>query len=192
MIAPDKGVDATYIYHFDAATGKLVANDPSHVKSRYGAGPRHLSFHPVRPLAWLINELDCTVTTYHWDATLGVLKPVHIIPTTPPDFVDDNTGAEIAVAPSGRFVYVSNRGYDTIATFAVDPVDGTLAPLGWEPTQGRKPRFFTLDPAGEKLYVYNEDSDTIVAYRLDVRTGLPVPTGLVIATGSPSCIVFDK
>jgi 6-phosphogluconolactonase (cycloisomerase 2 family) len=106
--------------------------------------------------------------------------------------VDDNTGAEIAVAPSGRFVYVSNRGYDTIATFAVDPVDGTLAPLGWEPTQGRKPRFFTLDPAGEKLYVYNEDSDTIVAYRLDVRTGLPVPTGLVIATGSPSCIVFDK
>ena len=82
LIAPDKGVDATYIYHFDAATGKLVANDPSHVKSRYGAGPRHLSFHPVGPLAWLINELDYTVTTYHWDATLGVLKPVHPHHTT--------------------------------------------------------------------------------------------------------------
>ena len=195
LISPDKGVDATHIYRFDAAAGKLVVNDPPHVKSRYGAGPRHLAFHPahwVKPLAWLINELDSTVTTYQWDVTRGALTPVQIIPTTPPSFVNDNTGAEIAVAPSARFVYVSNRGHDSIATFAVDPVEGTLTPLGWESTQGKKPRFFTLDPAGEKLYVCNEDSDTIVAFEPDARTGLPVPTGVVIHTGSPSCIAFVK
>jgi 6-phosphogluconolactonase (cycloisomerase 2 family) len=116
--------------------------------------------------------------------------PVHIILTTPPTFVGDNTGAEIAVAPSGKFVYVSNRGHNSIATFAVDAKDSTLAPVAWEPTQGKKPRFFALDPAGDMLYVANEDSDTIVAFKLDAASGKPVPTGLIIHTGSPSCIAF--
>jgi 6-phosphogluconolactonase len=193
LISPDKGVDATHIYRLDLASGKLAANDPPFVKSRYGAGPRHLAFHPSRPIAYLINELDSTVTTYQWDANRasgGVLTPVHIIPTTPATFVGDNTGAEIAVAPSGQFVYVSNRGHNSIATFAVDGKDGTLAPVGWEPTQGKKPRFFTLDPAGEKLYVANEDSDTIVAFKLNAVSGKPESTGLIIHTGSPSCIAF--
>jgi 6-phosphogluconolactonase len=191
LLSPDKGVDATHIYRLDLATGKLAPNDPPFVKSRYGAGPRHLAFHPSRPLAYLINELDSTVTTYQWDSTRGSLMPVHIVPTTPATFVGDNTGAEIAVAPSGQFVYVSNRGHNSIATFAVNASDGTLAPVGWEPTQGKKPRFFTLDPAGENLYVANEDSDTIVAFKLDAASGKPQPTGLIIHTGSPSCIVFS-
>ncbi len=193
LVSPDKGEDATHIYRLDLASGKLVPNDPPFVKSRYGAGPRHLSFHPSRPFAYLINELDSTVTTYQWDAnrdTGGTLTPVHIITTTPVTFVGDNTGAEIAVAPSGKFVYVSNRGHNSIATFAVDAKDGTLAHVGWESTQGRKPRFFALDPAGENLYVANEDSDTIVAFKLDAASGKPAPTGLIIATGSPSCIAF--
>lgn len=190
LISPDKGVDATHIYRLDLATGKLVPNDPPYVKARYGAGPRHLAFHPSRPLAYLINELDSTVTTYRWDGVRGALTPVHIIPTIPATFVGDNTGAEIAVAPSGKFVYVSNRGHNSIATFAVDANDGTLAPIGWESTQGAKPRFFALDPAGEMLYVANEDSDTIVAFRLDAANGKPVLTGQIIATGSPSCIAF--
>jgi 6-phosphogluconolactonase (cycloisomerase 2 family) len=192
LIAPDKGVDAVHVYRFDTAAGRLIEHDPPFVKARYGAAPRHLAFHPVKPLAWLVNELDSTVTTYRWDGTRGTLTPIHIMPTLPPTYLGGNTGAEIAVAPSGRFVYVSNRGHDSIVTFAVDPLDGTLAPLGWEPTQGSKPRFFTLDPAGEKLYVCNENGDSIVAFRLEPRTGLPVPTGLVIATGSPSCIVFTR
>ena len=192
LISPDKGVDATHIYRLDAATGKLVPNDPPCVNSRYGAGPRHLSFHPTRPIAYQINELDSTVTTYQWDANRGVLTAVHIIPTTPATYVGDNTGAEIAVAPSGNHVYVSNRGHNSIATFAVDAADATLAPVGWVPTQGEKPRFFTLDPAGKMLYVANEDSDTIVAFRLDAHSGLPQSSGLVIQTGSPSCIVFSE
>ena len=193
LVSPDKGVDATHIYRLDAASGKLAPNDPPFVKSRYGAGPRHLSFHPSRPFAYLINELDSTVTTYQLNGVngaSGTLAPVHIIPTTPPTFVGDNTGAEIAVAPSGKFVYVSNRGHNSIATFAVDAKDATLAPVAWEPTQGKKPRFFTLDPASKKLYVANEDSDTIVAFKLDSASGKPVPTGLIINTGSPSCIAF--
>lgn len=140
----------------------------------------------------MINELDSTVTTYQWDGLRGALTPVHIIPTTPPTFVGDNTGAEIAVAPSGKFVYVSNRGHKRVATFAVDAQDGTLAAIGWEPTQGKKPRFFTLDPAGEKLYVANEDSDTIVVFKLDAASGKPVRTGLILHTGSPSCIAFSS
>ena len=190
LISPDKGVDATHIYKLDLSSGKLMPHDPPFVKSRYGAGPRHLSFHPSRPFAYLINELDSTVTTYQWDSLRGALKPLHIIPTTPPTFVGDNTGAEIAVSPSGKFVYVSNRGHNSIATFAVDASDGTLAPVGWEPTQGKKPRFFTLDPTGNILYVANEDSDTIVAFRLDAASGKPAPTGLIIQTGSPSCVAF--
>ena len=141
-------------------------------------------------MAYLINELDSTVTTYQWDAKRGALTPVHIIPTIPPTFVGDNTGAEIAVAPSGQFVYVSNRGHNSIATFAVNAQDSTLTPIDWEPTQGKKPRFFTLDPFGEMLYVANEDSDTIVAFKLDAVSGKPTPTGLIIHTGSPSCIAF--
>ena len=190
LISPDKGVDATHIYRLDLASGKLAPNDPPFVKSRYGAGPRHLSFHPTRPFAYLINELDSTVTTYQWDGLRGALTPLHIISTTPPTFIGDNTGSEIAVAPSGKFVYVSNRGHNSIATFAVDAKDATLAPVGWEPTRGKKPRFFTLDPAGENLYVANEDSDTIVAFKLDAASGKPVSTGLIIETGSPSCIAF--
>ena len=195
LMSPDKGVDATHIYRLDMGTGKLAPNDPPFVRSRYGAGPRHLSFHPSRPIAYLINELDSTVTTYQWDANRtsgGMLTSVHIIPTTPATFVGDNTGAEIAVAPSGQFVYVSNRGHNSIATFAVDAKDATLAPIDWVPTQGRKPRFFTLNPKGEMLYVANEDSDTIVAFKLDAVTGKPLPSGVIVHTGSPSCIVFSK
>jgi 6-phosphogluconolactonase len=189
LVSPDKGVDAVHVYRLDAVSGKLFATDPPCVKTRYGAGPRHIAFHPTRPFAYVVNELDSSVTTYEWHNDLGILKPIHIIPTTPPTYTGDNTGAEIAVAPSGQHVYVSNRGHNSIATFHVDAA-GTLTSIGWEATQGKKPRFFTLDPAARHLYVANESSDTIVAFHLNEKSGLPVPTGLVIETGSPSCVAF--
>ena len=113
-----------------------------------------------------------------------------MIPTLPPSFTGRNTTAEIAVAPSGRFVYGSNRGHDSIAIFAVDGTAGTLTPVGWEPTQGKTPRFFALDPSGTFLYAANQDSDTIVCFRVDQGSGKLSPTGQVIRTGSPSTIVF--
>ena len=120
----------------------------------------------------------------------SLLEPLQVIPTVPAGFTGKNTTAEIAVAPSGRFVYVSNRGHDSVAIFAVDATSGLLSPVGWEPARGKTPRFFALDPSGTFLYVANQNSDTIVAFRVDPSTGSLTPTGEVIRTGSPSSIVF--
>src|SRR5437879_11242777 len=113
-----------------------------------------------------------------------------VIPTLPTSFTGNNTTAEIAVAPAGRFVYASNRGHASIAIFAVDEDTGVLAPVGWESTQGKTPRFFALDPPGATLYAANQDSDTIVCFRVDPSRGTLTPTGQIIQTGSPSTIVF--
>jgi 6-phosphogluconolactonase (cycloisomerase 2 family) len=115
-----------------------------------------------------------------------------VITTLPSSFTGDNTTSEIAVAPSGRFVYASNRGHDSIASFTVDDATGVLTPLGWEPTQGRTPRFFALEPPGGRLHVANQDSDSIVAFAIDAASGRLTPAGQTVATGSPSSIVFQR
>lgn len=190
VLAPDKGLDKIHVFRFDAAHGKLVPNDPPYVKARTGAGPRHVAFHPIQPYAYVVNELDSTVTGYLWDAEAGELKPFQVVPTTPSTYTGDNTGAEIAISPSGRFVYASNRGHESIAIFSADPASGLLDPLGWESVQGRKPRFFCLDPDASHLYAANENSHTIVEYRVNHSTGKLMSTGRIVETGSPSCIVF--
>jgi 6-phosphogluconolactonase (cycloisomerase 2 family) len=190
VVVPDKGLDRVFVFRLDAAAGRLAANEPASVKTRAGAGPRHIAFHPAVPVAYVVNELDSTVATYRWDSVAGTLEPLQILPTVPPAYTGDNTGSEIAVAPSGNAVYVSNRGHDSIAAFAVERPSGLLAPHGWEATQGRKPRFFALDPTGRVLHAANEGSDTITAFRLDSASGRLEPTGQVVATASPACIAF--
>ncbi len=190
VVVPDKGLDKVHVYRFDAARGKLVPCDPPFIKARYGAIPRHVTFHPTRPYAYLVNEQDSTVNAYHWDSERGQLKPFQRVPTTPTSYVGDNTGAEIAILPSGKFVYASNRGHDSIVIFAVDHATGMLEPKGWESVQGKKPRFFGLDPDGSHLYAANENSHTIVEFGIDQESGKLTPTGQVIETGSPTCIVF--
>ena len=138
----------------------------------------------------MINELDSTITTYRFDSSSGELKPLQVITTLPPSFTGNSTTSEIAVAPSGRFLYGSNRGHDSIAIFAVDATSRTLTPVDWEPTQGKTPRFFGLDPSGAFLYAANQDSDTIVCFRVDRASGKLSSTGSVVKTGSPSSIVF--
>jgi 6-phosphogluconolactonase (cycloisomerase 2 family) len=160
------------------------------VASRPGAGPRHLDVHPSKPFLYQINELDSTITTFKLDTERGELMPLQTITTLPPSFTGASTTSEIAVAPSGRFVYGSNRGHDSIAIFAVDGGTGVLSPVGWESTQGRVPRFFALDPSGAFLYAANQNSDTIVAFSVDQDTGRLKPTGQIVKTGSPSSIVF--
>jgi 6-phosphogluconolactonase (cycloisomerase 2 family) len=191
LVAPDKGVDRVHVYRLDTAHGRLVPNDPPCVVSRSGAAPRHVAFHPTLPYAYVVNELDSTVTGYHWDAARGELKPFQIIPTLPTTYTGNNTGSEIAVAPSGRFVYASNRGHDSIAIFALDAASGMLEPVGWEATRGKTPRFFTLDAGGTRLYAANLASHSIVVFSVDQATGKLTPTGQVVETGSPSCIVFS-
>ena len=188
-LVPDKGLDAVFVFRVDGG-GKLVPGAPPSVASRPGAGPRHAGFHPTGPFAYVLNELDSTLTTYRFDADSGALEPRQTITTLPPGFSGRNTTSEIAVAPSGRFVYASNRGHDSVVVFAVEPGTGALSPVGWEPTQGKTPRFIGLDPAGATLYAANQDSDTIVAFRVDRQSGTLTPTGHVVPVGSPSTIVF--
>jgi 6-phosphogluconolactonase (cycloisomerase 2 family) len=150
------------------------------------------------PLAYVINELGSSVTAYRFDAQRGSLQPIQMLPSTPASYTGNNTGAEIAVTPSGRVVYASNRGHDSIAIFAVDPHDGTLTPVGWAPTHAKSPRFFCLDPAAKTVYAANADegysdqqnTDTIVPFRINQANGTLTPTGQVIKTNSPCTIVF--
>lgn len=192
LVAPDKGLDRLFIYRAEVESGTLVPHDPPTVATQPGAGPRHIAFHPSAPYAYVINELDSTITAYDYDAAQGTLQPRETVSSLPDDFTGANTGSEIAVAPSGRFLYASNRGHDSIAIFAIEPTTGALTAVGWEPTQGATPRFFALDPSGTFLYAANQGSGTIVTFRVDPNEGTLAATGQVIETGSPSCIVFAR
>lgn len=190
VVVPDKGLDRIHVYRFDAERGKLACCEPPFSKARYGAIPRHVAFHPRAPYAYIVNEMDSTVNAYRWDGSQGRLEPFQRIPTTPESYVGDNTGAEIAILPSARYLYASNRGHDSIVIYAVDGASGALRAIGWESVQGKKPRFFGLDPQGQHLYACNEASHAIVEFRIDQKSGKLTPTGQVIETGSPTCIAF--
>jgi 6-phosphogluconolactonase (cycloisomerase 2 family) len=191
VLVPDKGLDRVFIFRFDRDAGKLTPTEQGAVRTRPGAGPRHLAFHPKLPIAWVLNELDSTVTTYRWDGERGALTPIQVTTTLPTDFTGANTTAEIAVAPDGRFIYCSNRGHDSVTTFAVDNA-GLLATVGWDATQGRGPRYIGLDPAGRFLQAANELGDTVVTFRVDAASGRLTPTGQVIRNASPVTIVYAE
>ncbi len=190
VVAPDKGLDRVHVFRFDSGHGRLAPCDPPFMQARYGAIPRHIAFHPALAYAYVVNEQDSTVNACRWDTARGALEPFQRVSTTPDQYVGDNMAAEIAILPSGRFLYASNRGHDSIAIYAVDAGTGRIVPAGWEPTQGRTPRFFALGPDGTRLYAANQDSHTIVEFRIDPDGGKLTPTGQVIETGSPTCIVF--
>ncbi|HYC66355.1 MAG TPA: lactonase family protein, partial [Reyranellaceae bacterium] len=184
---PCKGADAVIAYRLDRRRG--ILKETARATARPQAGPRHIAFHPKRPLAWVINELDSTITTYRLDRDTGALKALQAIPSTPESFTGYSTGAEIAVERSGRFVYVSNRGHDSIGVFAIDPAKGTLAPVQWVPSGGTVPRFFAFDPGERFLYCANQGGNSIVVYRKG-RDGKLTRVGVRIRVPSPACIVF--
>jgi 6-phosphogluconolactonase len=189
VLVPDKGLDRVFVFRFDSATGQLAATEQGSVKSRPGAGPRHLAFHPKLPIVWVLNELDSTIATYRFDTERRTLTALQVMSTLPTDFTGYSTTAEIAVSPDGRFVYGSNRGHDSITIFAANP-QGLLSVVDWQPTQGRGPRFIGLDPAGHFLYAANEQDDTVVTFHVDGNSGKLTPTGQVIKNASPVTIVF--
>lgn len=189
IVAPDKGLDCLFVYRVDAAAKKLVrVGEP--VPARAGAGPRHIAFHPGGRLAYVINELDSTVTAYRFDPASGALMPFQLLSSLPDDFTANNTGSEIAVSPDGQFLYVSNRGHDSIGVFAIEAATGRLSAVAWHPTLGKTPRFFALDPTEAFLFAANEGSDTIVVFARDRRSGRLSPTQTTIKIGSPACIAF--
>ena len=190
--ACDLGLDKVFIYRFDEVTGKLTANDPPAATIAPKAGPRHLAFHPTGQFAYVINELGGTITAFRYDASAGRLTEIQTIPTLPADFKAENATAEIAVHPSGRFLYGSNRGHDSIAMFAIDAKTGRLTLIGWQPTLGKEPRHFALDPAGKWMIVANQNSDSLVVFRIDQQTGRLVPTDQKVTVPSPVCVKFAQ
>ncbi|AGH86138.1 lactonase family protein [Ralstonia pseudosolanacearum] len=189
VIVPDKGLDRTFAFRF--AEGRLTPAAPSFVSAREGAGPRHVAFRPDGRFAYVVNELDSTVTTYGYDAGTATLTPLQVLPSLPDTFTGNSRASEIEVDAAGRFVYASNRGHDSIAVFRIDAASGLLRFVATEPSLGRTPRFFTIDPGGRFLYALNEDSDSIVAFAIDPHTGRLHPTGTRAQSGSPVCMVFS-
>ncbi|MFN4293577.1 MAG: lactonase family protein [Thermoflexales bacterium] len=166
----DLGLDRVMIYRFDAERGKLAPNEPAFAPVKPGAGPRHFTFHPSGRFAYVINELDNTVTAFAYDAERGALRELQTIATLPEGYAQTSYCADVHIAPSGRFLYGSNRGHDSIAIFAIAD-DGRLSPRGQTPTNGRWPRNFALDPTGRFMWVANQQSDAITLFAVDEATG---------------------
>jgi 6-phosphogluconolactonase len=184
----DLGADKIMIYRFDARRGMLTPAPVPSAAVKPGAGPRHLTFHPRGRFAFVMNELDATVTVFAHDPPRGTLREVQTVPALPAGFTAPNTGADIHVAPDGRFLYCSNRGHDQIATFKVEERTGKLTLVAHEPTRGQRPRNFAVDPSGTFLLVAHQDSDSITTFRRDPRTGKLGFTGRVAEVPSPVCL----
>jgi 6-phosphogluconolactonase len=186
----DLGLDEVVVYRFDPAKGSLTRNDPPFVKLAPGAGPRHMAFHPNSRFAYVLNEVNSTVTAFTYDSKNGSFSTLQTLSTIPKDFTAHNDTAEIVVHPSGKFLYASNRGHDSIAEFAIDPAKGTLTLAGDFSTQGKTPRNFALDPTGKFLLAANQESNNIVVFRIDQSTGALTDTGQVTQVPAPVDIVF--
>ena len=198
MIIPDpankfvfvlcKGADYIAQYRFDAATGALVPNTPPTVATAAGAGPRHLAFAPNGAAAYVVAENLSTLTALAYDATTGRLTPLQTVSSRAPGAAGANTGAELVVHPTGKFVYASNRGDNTVAVFAIAG-DGTVAFVGAVAT-GLTPRSFTIDPTGAWMLVANQDANSVTTFTIDPSTGMPSPSGTPLAFTKPSFVGF--
>lgn len=190
----DLGLDKILIYRFDQAKGLLTLNDPSSASVKPGAGPRHLAIHPTGKFAYVINEIDCTITAFSSDTAKGDLRELHTLTTLPPKQAMQTgySGAEVQVHPSGKFLFASNRGHDSIAVFAIDQNTGRLTYVENEPTQGSTPRGFGIDPDGGYLLVGNQRSDSVVVFRIDPQNGKLAATGTKIEVGMPVSVKFVR
>lgn len=187
--AADLGTDEIRIYQLDVAKAKLTPHQA--VRTPAGGGPRHFAFHPNGRFAFANNEMTSSVTTYKYDeasfdATTGMLTKLETASTLPAGFKGENSTAEVKTHPNGKFVYVSNRGHNSIAIFSVED-DGTLVPKGHTSTQGKTPRNFNL--CGRYLLAANQDTGTVVVFLIDEKTGTLTPTGSSIKVPMPVCVL---
>lgn len=190
VLTTDLGLDKIFVYRLDPANGTLTPNDPPFGQAEPGAGPRHFAFAPNGRFVYVINELASTVAAYAYDPQRGSLTQIQSLSTLPADFKGNNTTAEVQVHPSGKFLYGSNRGHDSIAVFTIDESTGKLTPAGHVSTQGKTPRNFGIDPTGTFLIAANQATDNLVVFRIDPKTGGLTPTGNTASVGSPVCVKF--
>jgi 6-phosphogluconolactonase len=186
----DLGLDKVMIYRFDAEKGSLTPHEPAFTKVTPGGGPRHFAFRPNGKNAYVCNEMTSTVTAFTYDSEKGTLTEIQTISTLPGDLkVNNNSTAEIQVHPSGKFVYCSNRGHNSVAVFSA-AADGRLTHIENESTRGKTPRNFGIDPTGKYLIAANQDSDTLAVFRIDPSTGALDPVGEPVAAPKPVCVKF--
>ena len=190
-LAADLGLDDVLVYKLDPVTGTLAPNAPPYVQVKPGSGPRHFAFHPNGKFGYVLTEMATTVTAFSWNPTKGSLTAIQTEPTLPKDYAGPTEAAEIAVHPSGKFLYASNRaGIDTITIFSIDPAKGTLKETGRVSTKGRTPRNFAIDPTGAYLLAANQESANVVVFRIDQATGALTPTGEEEKVPAPVCVAF--
>ena len=189
-LVADLGLDEVLVYKFDAASGTLTPNEPAFARLKAGSGPRHAVVYPNGRFVFAVSELSSTATSFAYDAKKGTLKEIRTASTLPPGFSGRNDVAETAVHPNGKFLYVSNRGNDSIAILSIDPGNRTLSPAGGIPTGGKEPRHFAIDPSGKYLLAENQFSNNIVVFKIDPATGGLTATGQVVEVPSPVDIAF--
>jgi 6-phosphogluconolactonase len=190
LIVADLGLDQVKVYNFEASTGTLVPNTPPFAKVKPGNGPRHFSFHPSGKYAYVINEMACTVTAFHWNAAKGTLTEIETVTTLPVPFQKGFSTAEVVAHPNGRFLYGSNRGHHTIAVFQVDAATGKLKSVEHKSTQGKTPRNFAIDPTGQFLIAANQDTASILPFRINQSTGALDQIGSPLAVPFPVCVRY--
>jgi 6-phosphogluconolactonase len=191
VVAADLGLDKLMVYKFDPAAGTIAPNEPPFAQVAPRSGPRHFAFHPNGKYAYAINEISCTVTAFDYDAKKGILKEIQTASTLPKDVAVTGalSTAEVLAHPSGKFLYGSNRGHNTIAVFTISS-KGTLTLIDNVDTQGRIPRNFGIDPTGSFLLALNQSSNNVVVFRIDKKTGRLSPTGQTVETPGPMCVRF--
>jgi 6-phosphogluconolactonase len=190
VLVNDLGLDRIIVYHLDPRTARLTANDPPFYEALPGSGPRSFAFHPAGKWAYSLNEVANTIDALAWDGERGTLTRFQNLSTLPSGFTGTNTAATVVVDSSGRFLYASNRGDNSLAVFSINDRDGTLKSIQHVDSGGKTPRHFTLDPGNQWLLVANQDSSNLVVFARNSRSGMLTPTGRQYALGLPVCLVF--
>lgn len=190
---PDLGLDQVVIYKHDATSASLTPHGFG--QAPLGGGPRHMRFHPNGRWIYVLNELDLSLSVFDYDSQAGAMKLTQTMPTVPKELLAKekfSSAAEVCVHPSGKFIYASNRGHDSVTVLAIDQATGKLQVIEREPIRGAEPRNINLDPSGKWLLAAGQDSHTLVSFRVDDHTGELVYSRSVIHTPSPICVLFDR
>lgn len=192
VYVPELGLDRLLAYRFDEPGKRLVLDEDASAQLPPGSGPRHIAFHPSGRFAYVLNQLNNTVSVFRYEPSTGRLSTIQTVNTLPSSYGGANDAAEIQVHPSGRFLYVSNRGHDSIASYSIDSDTGLLTVTGFTSSGGKTPVSFSLDPSGEFLLIANQDSDTVVLFRVDQARGIPVRSDCSVSITKPVSLIFGR
>jgi 6-phosphogluconolactonase len=184
------GLDRVMAYRFDAAKGTLTPASPPTIAMKAGSGPRHLVFRPDGRFAYVVGSKNSTLTALAFDAKAGTLREVQTISSLPESFEGQSSAAEISVNPSGKFLYASNRGHNSLVLFNVDPDKGTLTYVEEQGTGGKTPRHFGIEPSAKHIVIANQASDSLLACRIDAGNGRLKPSGVFAEAPTPVCAKF--